>query len=96
MVVLPHWGMVDTLGVALYRNGQWQEAIDTLEQMHDNRRPQGRANDGFFIAMSHWHLGHRDEARKWYDDTIELIKSENLTDNSQLIHFRSEAEALLK
>lgn len=57
-----------TLGAALYRDGQWQEAIDTLQKSieHDYDRP----HSWLFIAMAHWQLGQKDEARQWYEKAL--------------------------
>ena len=26
--------------------------------------------DWFFLAMAHWQLGHKEEARRWYDQGV--------------------------
>ncbi|GEM_PF-2115097 len=58
--------ILHTLGTALYRVEQWQQAIDAL---------QGSTKNGFdvphnwlFIAMSHWHLDAK--AKEWYDKSL--------------------------
>ena len=92
-----HRSYRNTLGVALYRQGQWQEAIDTLvQQPNDRRRPAGRVGDGLIVAMSHWQLGHKEDARKSYETAIEVMNSEDLMDNHNLQQFRAEAESLLE
>jgi serine/threonine protein kinase/tetratricopeptide (TPR) repeat protein len=55
----------DTLGVAYYRAGRWQDAIDALKAA--NGLSQGRvAYNTLFIAMAYWQLGQKELARKWY------------------------------
>jgi tetratricopeptide (TPR) repeat protein len=50
----PKNGMImNTLGIAYYRAGQWQDAIGTLEKSMALRLG-GDANDWFFLAMAHW------------------------------------------
>ena len=56
-------GHLNTLGVALYRAGEFAEAITTLEQSLAVGKGQFDAFDLFFLAMAHHRLGHRIEAR---------------------------------
>jgi tetratricopeptide (TPR) repeat protein len=85
-------GYWNTLGIAHYRAGQWQPAIDamtkSIELQDDN------AFDAFFLAMAHWQVGQKDEARKWYDKAIEWM-DKNDPDNVELQRFRAEAAELL-
>jgi tetratricopeptide (TPR) repeat protein len=62
------------LGVAQYRNGQWQAAIASLENANQLRRD---VYEGFwlYLAMAHWQLGEREAARACYDRAVGLIKS---------------------
>ena len=57
----------ETLGISLCRLGDWQEAIELLEESNepDNRPPSQVA--ALFLAMAHMQLGNASEARKWYD-----------------------------
>jgi uncharacterized protein HemY len=52
-------------GIALYRLGQYQAAVHALEK---STAPPGKADivDMLFLAMSHWQLGNKQDARKWY------------------------------
>jgi Flp pilus assembly protein TadD len=87
----------NTLGVALYRQGEWQEAIDTLKRVvPEGTKSVGRAGDHILIAMSYWQLGNQEEARKWYNDALELIEGKDFSDNEEVRRFRTEAESLLK
>ena len=84
---------LSTLGVAQYRAGEWQAAIEALEKSMELREG-GDASDWFFLAMAHWQLGHKDEARKWYDKAVEWM-DKNQPKNEELLRFRAEAAELL-
>ena len=58
--------------------------------------PQGSATafDGFFLAMAHWQLGDKPQARSWYDKAVSWMEK-NQPKNEELIRFRAEAAALL-
>jgi serine/threonine protein kinase/Tfp pilus assembly protein PilF len=80
----------NTLGVALYRAGDYKGAIQALGrsmELHNG----GDSIDWFFLAMAHWHLGDKKEARKWYDKALGGINpyAEDLS------RFQTEAAALL-
>lgn len=83
----------NTLGVAQYRAGAWKLAIDTLEKSMKLRNG-GDASDWFFLAMSHWKLDHKDDARQWYDKAVEWM-DKNAPKNEELVRFRAEAAELL-
>jgi serine/threonine protein kinase/tetratricopeptide (TPR) repeat protein len=86
----PYWY---TLGVARYRVGNWKGALAALEKSMDlSKGPD--AYDCLFLAMTHWQLGNKDEARKWYDNAAEWIEKNN-PKIEQLSRFQSEAEELL-
>jgi hypothetical protein len=50
--------------------------------------------DFFFLAMAHWQLGEKDEARKYYDKAVAWM-DKNKPDDEELRRFRAEAAALL-
>src|SRR5262249_8932185 len=74
------------LGVARYCAGDWKEALAALEKSRALRQG-GDAFDYFFLAMAHWKLGAKDEARKWYDKAVEWM-DKNAKDNDELRRFR--------
>jgi serine/threonine protein kinase/tetratricopeptide (TPR) repeat protein len=83
-----------TLGTALYRAGDWKEAIEALgksEQLAPNERT---AFNGFFLAMAHWQLGHAGEAHAWYDKAVAWMEK-NRPKDEELLGFRAEAAALM-
>jgi tetratricopeptide (TPR) repeat protein len=79
----------NTLGVALYRAGDWEAARDALGK---SRSPINVGS--FFLAMAHWQLGDRDQARAWYDKAVAWMDQYAPRDE-QLLRFRAEAAALL-
>jgi serine/threonine protein kinase/tetratricopeptide (TPR) repeat protein len=82
------WG---TLGVAAYRNGNWNEAVAALKKSQE-LLPHGHPADWLFLAMAHWQLGQQDEAREWYGKAAAWIRFNNADD--ELSRFRAEAEQL--
>jgi tetratricopeptide (TPR) repeat protein len=86
-----HW---NTLGVAHYRTGELNAAIEALEKSDDVLQGQLFSFNGFFLAMAHWQLGRQDDARKWYAKSVEWM-DDNMTDNEELARFRAEAEETL-
>src|SRR5262249_5059762 len=61
---------LNTLGVAQYRAGRWQDAATSLAKSEELTHGENLAFNGFFLAMAHWQLGHKDEARTWYDRSV--------------------------
>jgi serine/threonine protein kinase/tetratricopeptide (TPR) repeat protein len=83
----------NTLGVAQLRAGNWKESITTLQKSNDLRKG-GDSFNWFFLAMAHWHLGDKDEARKWYNHGVQWMEK-NQPKNEELRRFRAEAAELL-
>jgi tetratricopeptide (TPR) repeat protein len=84
----------NTLGTAHYRAGEWKSAIAALEKSTELRNG-GDSFDWFFLAMAHWQLGKKDEARKWHDKAVAWM-DKNQPGDEELVRFRAEAESLLK
>jgi serine/threonine protein kinase/Flp pilus assembly protein TadD len=82
----------NTLGVAHYRAGAWDKAVAALENSMKHRKG-GDAADWFFLAMSHWQLGHKEEALQWHDRAVAWMKQQ--PPNEELGRFRVEAEKVL-
>jgi tetratricopeptide (TPR) repeat protein len=81
------------LGAALYRTRKWKEAVAALEPTAARPDGENTVATAFFLAVSHWRLGHEDEARKWYDRAVEMARNE--PQNAELRLIRAEAAALM-
>jgi tetratricopeptide (TPR) repeat protein len=55
-----------SLGVAHYRASNWKSAIEALDTSMELRKG-GDAFGHLYLAMAHWQLGNKDEARRRYD-----------------------------
>jgi tetratricopeptide (TPR) repeat protein len=84
----------NTLGVALYRIGDLKGAIEALEKSERLAPDKHLADNGFFLAMAHWQLDQKSEARKWFDRAVKSMVK-NQPENAELRRFRAEAEELL-
>ncbi len=85
-----HW---NSLGIAHYRGGDCKAAITALERSMELRKG-GDSLDWFILAMAHWQLGGKEEARKWYDRAVEWMEK-NQPNHGELRCFRAEAGVLL-
>jgi Flp pilus assembly protein TadD len=83
----------NTLGVALYRHGDLPGAIDALGKSME-LGDGGTSFDWFFLAMAHWQLGDKPQARSWYEKAVGWMEKSQPT-AEELIRFRAEAAALL-
>jgi tetratricopeptide (TPR) repeat protein len=84
----------NTLGVALYRAGDWRGAIESLTKSEAIEPDRQLGFNAFFLAMAHWRLGERDEARQWYDRAVQWTEKKRPKDE-ELRRFRDEAAGLL-
>ena len=75
--------------MAHYRYGEWKPAIQALRKSMDLRKG-GDSSDWFFLAMAHWRLGEKDQARQWYDRAVEWMEK-NRAKDEELRGFRAEA-----
>jgi serine/threonine protein kinase/WD40 repeat protein/Tfp pilus assembly protein PilF len=92
---------LNTLGVALYRNGRFAEAVPVLEKSLQALDGQADAFDLFFLAMCHHQLGETKKAHEEYERAVRWFKEhrDKLPDpgwSHELTEFQAEAEALLK
>ncbi|MEX0676947.1 MAG: protein kinase [Pirellulales bacterium] len=86
--------ILNTLGAAQYRAGKWEDAIGSLTKSEELAPDRSLAFNGFFLAMAHWQLGRKDEARQWYDRSVKWMEK-NDPMSEELLRFRAEAEQLL-
>jgi tetratricopeptide (TPR) repeat protein len=63
-------GPLHTLGCALVRAGRYEEAIKTLQKSERYEQEGGNPWDWLFLALAHHHLGQREEARKYLDQSV--------------------------
>jgi tetratricopeptide (TPR) repeat protein len=84
-----------TLGVAYYRAGNWKQALEAFEKGRELQQ-SAASRDWFFQAMAHWRLGHKDEARRYYDLADYAMGMFGPTyQNEELRRLRVEAAELL-
>lgn len=88
-----HTDFFNTLGVAYYRAGHWQDAIQWLNKSTQANNG-GSAFDWFFLAMAHQQLGQHDEALADYDQAVERM-DKTAPHDPELLRFRAEAIKLL-
>jgi WD40 repeat protein len=84
-------------GIACYRAGNWQAAIEALESslsIDDKDATSTEAHGTFFLAMAHHQLGHATEARTWYDRAVART-AQHASRDWQLRPFHKEAMELL-
>ena len=80
----------ELLAIALFLKGDYTEAKRTyLELFEEN--PE---NVWFNLAMCHWHLGEKIEARRFFDESV-AWQEERLPDSPHLNRQRQEAAELL-
>ena len=87
-------GYWNTLGVARYRVGDWNEGIHALKQSNELMKGESFSFNAFFLAMAHWQLDEKDEAGKWYKQAVDWMEK-NQPENEELGRFRAEAAELL-
>jgi uncharacterized protein HemY len=87
------WAAWNTLGVARYRAGEWKRAIEALEKSRQLRQG-GDSYDYFFLAMAHWQLGEKEQARQDFDKAVRWMDQHRPRDED-LRYFRTEAAELL-
>jgi tetratricopeptide (TPR) repeat protein len=62
------------LGYVLYREGEFTEALEVLERL-DEEHELDEAGHLFYLAMTNWKLGRREEARQSYDRAVSRFEA---------------------
>ena len=99
---------LNTLGAALYRSGEFEEAIRTLKEAVAGGKEHGSAWDFLFLAMTHARLGHTGEAQRllarvgpWVEAHLRPVSNSDLPaplswqNQLELRLLRREAEAVV-
>jgi tetratricopeptide (TPR) repeat protein len=87
-------GAWNTLGVALYRAENMQEAITALRKAEELESGKYFAWNAFFLSMVRWKVGEKQQARKEYEQAVQWMDKTHPNDKD-LRRFRAEAEELL-
>ena len=83
----------NTLALAEYRRGRWDDAIAAVER--SIALSQGvDASNWFFLAMAHARKGEKDKATTWFDKAVAWTK-EKAPKDPELLRFWAEAAKLL-
>jgi len=83
----------NTLGLAEYRNGLWDEAVVSLNKSAEMNKGSD-PTDFLFLAMAHWRRGDKGEAEQFYQRGVKG-SSKGATDNWEWRMFWAEAAELL-
>jgi hypothetical protein len=78
--------------VAAFRVREWETAAEALRKSVQINGGEGL--DCFFLAMTRWHEGKRDEARQWFDQALAWIERTQ-SEDPELRRVHAEAAALL-
>ena len=91
-------GLLNTLGLAQYRVGDYQAALKTLTRSVQLNRKQFGSElpyDIVFLAMTHQQLGDTDKARERLVQLRKVIQQPKWVGDSDLQSFVKEAETLI-
>ena len=69
-------------------------AISALEKSEELGHGTEFGFNAFFLAMAHWQIGHKEEARRWYEKAVSWMEKSKPNDE-ELRSFHAEATALL-
>jgi len=92
-------GMLNTLGIAQYRLGAYQDALMTLsraDKMRTDANQPSTVEDWAFIAMSLHKLGRVDEAKVSLERLGTFLQEERFLDYEEAKAFLGEAERLIE
>ena len=81
------------LGLANYRAGKWAESVSAHERSLTMQEDDG-GWEWFFMAMSHWQLGHGEKAKQYYTQAVDWLKNQQ-PQRREAQRFRTEAAEVL-
>jgi WD40 repeat protein/serine/threonine protein kinase len=90
--------LLNTLGIAQYRAAQYPEALATLTRAEPLNAAAFKAShpaDLAFLAMTHYRLGHTDQAQAQLERLRAALKQPQWANGEESQDFLREAEALL-
>ena len=82
----------NTLGIAYFRALQWTSAIHALDRSM-KLSDGGTSFDYYFLAMSCWHEGDKEQARRWHSRGDSWMEEHN-PHHSDLLRIREIVQAL--
>ena len=86
---------LNTLGVILFRNSEWQSAVGMLEKSLELSGDKYFGANGFFLSMSKHHLSQFEEAASWYQQSVEWMDT-HAPEDHELNRFKAKAAELLQ
>jgi hypothetical protein len=89
---------INTLGVLQYRIGRDEDAVANLsrsDRMNAASKIGQKPSDVAFLAMAHYRLGHRDQAKTLLAQLRELVKLPPWSTYNEPQDFLREAEELI-
>jgi eukaryotic-like serine/threonine-protein kinase len=89
---------LNTLGVAQYRVGKYQQALDTLsrsDEINSHSQAGRLPADVAFLALVHFKLGQKEKAQALIGELRQLMKQPQWCNNAEAQGFLHEAEELL-
>ncbi len=89
-----NWHFLNTLGVAQYRAGEHEQALQTLTR--SDQLQGGHPADVAFLAMVYHRLGHEEEARVQLSRLRELLSRDDWKKDEESLGFLREAETLIE
>jgi Flp pilus assembly protein TadD len=90
---------LNTLGVALYRNGRFQEALETLtrsDKINSALREGRIPEDVSFLAMAQFKLGQQEKAQVLLTELRQIMKQQVWSENGKAQDFMREATELIE
>jgi tetratricopeptide (TPR) repeat protein len=98
--LVPQYGLIlNTLGVAQYRVGQYQAAVETLarsEKLQTTPKNGPHPADLAFLAMTQYQLGHKEPAQATLARLREAMNKSRWAKDAESAAFLREAETLIE